>query len=151
MSIRQDIVDYILNELDELKTSTGEYSRTYKYVGEWLLGITNDELDDYNPSIILLDENQDVIYNRQMEVTDFILHLRICVWSMGKVGQKTLRDSISDIYRCIGKHPDCEGLITNIVPIGDGIGLTQESKVIGDAEVKIDVYYTTKAWDLTKY
>lgn len=146
MTVRQNIISNILGRLATISTSTG-YSRNYNYTGEWLLNVSEAELEDYTPAIVLIDDSQDVVAHDRVK-TDFLLHLTFAVWSSGEDSQEDLRNSIADIYECLGKDPSCGGYVDEITPLSDQINLIQKDDVYGSGEVKIDVSYSCRAWTL---
>ena len=145
-TVRQNIITNILSRLDDISTSTG-YNRDYAYTGEWLLNVSESEFEDYTPAIVLIDDAQEVVrYDRAK--TDFVLHITLAVWGSGADSQQDLRESIADIYTCLGSDTSCGGYVDDLTPVSDSINLIQKDDVYGSAEVKFDLTYSTKSWDL---
>lgn len=145
-TIREKIIANLLGRIALIDKSTG-YNRDYTYTGEWVLNISETEIDDYAPAIILIDDSQDVV-GMDRAKTEFVLHLTVAIWGAGKDSQQDLRKSIADVYKCIGEDETCGGNVDNVVPISDTINLVQKDDIYGDAEVKFDLHYACRTWDL---
>ena len=145
-TIREKIMANILGRIALIATSTG-YNRDYEYTGEWVLNISEDEIDDYSPGIFLVDDSQEVVGIDRAK-TEFVLHLTVAIWGAGQDSQQNIRKSIADVYKCIGEDVTCGGYADDVVPISDTINLVQKDDIYGDAEVKFDIFYACRTWDL---
>jgi len=155
-SIRQQIVEYIIDKL-KLISKTNGYSQDYATISEWKLSALA-KLD--LPAILLIDDSQDVTGYHENSMTDFTLHLVLSVFVKDNVslneqtGTKVyetpelLRNYIADVYKCLGSDITCGGLAFDIQPQGDNMNLIQKNSVYGDIDLKFDVIYSTKSWDL---
>lgn len=143
-TVRQTIADRLLEMLQGISKENG-YSEDYPYIDEWrLTGLEHAE----KPAIVLIDPEQSVAATDMIK-TDWLLNITISIIARGDESQSGLRNYAADIYKCIGADPGLGDIGVDIVPRGDTLQLSQEDDVYGDIDIRFEIAYSTKTWDLT--
>jgi hypothetical protein len=143
-TVRQLIAENIMTRLGAISITNG-YSTDYGLVAEWKL--TALEESDY-PALVFLDDSNTVVDNIPSVISN-IVHCRICIYARGTETPSQLRNMIQDVYKCLGADIWCGGYADDLKILDDNFAMAQKDNVYGSIDIRFDVYYDCRAYDLT--